>query len=304
MMSQFLRIVFGNLSLKIVALIFALFLWSLAVLDRTYEVKLDVPVKVVEKGRTERVITDVDTRVAVVALSGKGKELMRVRRSALEFTPVVPEGKFGTKQVRLQVSELKLPPGVIVRAIEPEMIEVKLGPAQTKEVAVLVPTKNQPTSGMMVSQIKARSGAMLVGLRDGVQSYTAVSTETLDLSTVQQGEIRRLRVVPPATGITCVPESIDVEVVLEKEAARIFLGLPVQVLAPPTIDVEVVPDEAQIAVAGPANRIDSLKPSDIAVQIKISGLGPGSYRLGADVKLPERFRMVKIEPQLFDVTIR
>lgn len=303
-MSDVLRLVFGNVSLKILAFVFALFLWVLAVLDRTYEVKIDVPVKVVEKGRTERVITDVDAKVAVVVLSGKGKELVRVKRSVLEFKPVVPEGKFGTRQVRLNPSDLKLPPGLVVRSIEPEIIEIKLGPARAKEVAVSVPTKNHPAAGMMTSQIKVLSGVRLVGPIEELQSYSSVATETLDLSTVQQNEIRRLRVVPPPRGFFCIPESVDVEVVLEKEAARIFLGLPVQIVAPPTIDVQVVPNEAQIAVAGPANKIDSLKPSDITVQIKISGLGPGSYRLGADVSLPERFRMVKIEPQLFDVTIR
>lgn len=298
------RLILGNFSLKIIALFFAIFLWAVAVLDRTYEVRVDVPVQVVEKGRTERVITNVDAKVAVVVLSGKGKELFRVRRSALKFLPVVPEGKYGTRQVRLNLSDLKLPANVIVRSIEPEVVEVKLGPAQRKKVSVLVPTKGQSPAGMMAFSVRATATVTLVGPADELEGYNTVWTETLDLSTVRQGEIRRLRVVPPAGNFSCIPESVEVEIVLEKEAARIFLGLPVQVIVPPTIDVEVVPNEAQIAVAGPASRIDSLKPSQIAVQIKISGLSPGSYRLGADVILPERFRMVKIEPQLFDVTVR
>lgn len=303
-MTQMVRLIFGNLSLKIIALFFAIFLWAVAVLDRTYEVRVDVPVQVVEKGGTERVITNVDAKVAVVVLSGKGKELFRVRRSALKFSPVVPEGKYGTRQVRLNLSDLKLPANVIVRSIEPEVVEVKLGPAQRKKVSVSVPTKGQSPAGMMAFSVRATATVTLVGPADELEGYNTVWTETLDLSTVRQGEIRRLRVVLPAGNFSCIPESVEVEIVLEKEAARIFLGLPVQVIAPPTIDVEVVPNEAQIAVAGPASRIDSLKPSQIAVQIKISGLSPGSYRLGADVILPERFRMVKIEPQLFDVTVR
>ena len=303
-MTQMVRLILGNFSLKIIALFFAIFLWAVAVLDRTYEVRVDVPVQVVEKGRTERVITNVDAKVAVVVLSGKGKELFRVRRSALKFLPVVPEGKYGTRQVRLNLSDLKLPANVIVRSIEPEVVEVKLGPAQRKKVSVLVPTKGQSPAGMMAFSVRATATVTLVGPADELEGYNTVWTETLDLSTVRQGEIRRLRVVPPAGNFSCIPESVEVEIVLEKEAARIFLGLPVQVIVPPTIDVEVVPNEAQIAVAGPASRIDSLKPSQIAVQIKISGLSPGSYRLGADVILPERFRMVKIEPQLFDVTVR
>ncbi len=304
-MRQFLRVIFGNFTLKLFALVFALFLWTVAVLDRAYEVQIVVPVRVLEKGNPERVISDIDFSSVEVTLTGRGKELLRLPRQALEFRPVVPEGRFGTRQVRLNPADLKLPAGVAVRSIEPEVIEVKLGPARTKEVTVAVPTRGQAPAGMMVADIQVKNTVQLFGPADRLDGYDKVFTETLDLSTVRSGETRRLRVmVPQAGGFSCVPESVDVVVVLEKEAARIFLGLPVQVVAPPTFDVQVSPSEAQVAVAGPAERIESLKPADINVQVKIAGLQPGEYRLAADVLLPERFRLVKIEPLLFDVTVR
>lgn len=297
--------VFGNLTLKVVSLFFAFFLWAVAVLDRSYEVKIEVPVVVLEKGRTERVITDVDTKNALVTLSGRGKELLRIQRQALEFKPIVPEGRFGTRQIKLNPLDLNLPAQVLVRGVEPEVVEVKLGPALSKEVEVVVPTKGQVGGAQMISSVRVKSGVKLIGPAAEVESFERLPTETLDLSSVKGNETRRLRVlVPPGAGFSCVPESVDVEIVLEKEGARIFLGLPVKVIAPPTLDIEVEPNEAQIAVAGPLGLIDSLRPSDITVQVKIATLKPGSYRLGADVVLPERFRLVKIEPLLFDITIR
>jgi YbbR domain-containing protein len=304
-MGQFSRIIFGNLATKLVALFFALFLWALAVLDRSYEMKIEVPVVVMEKGKTERVITDVDTKSAVVTISGKGKELLRLRSEKLEFRPTVPEGRFGSRQIKLNPLDLKLPGNILVRGVEPEVIEVKLGPALSKEVQVTVPTKGQVGAGMMVAEIRVQSGVSLIGPANEVEPFSRVQTETLDLGSVRGNERRRLRVMAPAgAGFSCVPDSVDVEIVLEKEGARIFLGVPVKVVAPPTLDVSVEPDEAQIAVAGPVGLIDSLRPADITVQVKISGLSPGEHRLGADVILPERFRLVKIEPQLFDITIR
>jgi YbbR domain-containing protein len=68
--------------------------------------------------------------------------------------------------------------------------------------------------------------------------------------------------------------------------------------------VEIDPVEAQIAVAGPASKIGSLKQSDITAQIRVSGLGPGDYQLAAEISLPPAFHMVKCEPQLFDVTVK
>jgi YbbR domain-containing protein len=301
---RFLRWLTGSIGLKLLALFFAVFLWLVAVLDRTYEVQIEVPVVVAEKGRAERVITGVDTRTALVTVSGKGKELLRLRSLRLEFRPVVPEGRFGSRQIKLNPADLRLPGNLTVRGVEPEVIEVKLGPAQAREVQVVVPTRGQPGGGMMVSSIRVKTPVRLFGPAADVDAITELATETLDLSSVRNDEVRRLAVQPPAGGFSCEPETVEVEISLAKEGARIFLGLPVRVQAPATLAVQVVPSEAQVAIAGPAERIDSLKPEDITVQIKISSLKPGEYRLGADVVLPEKFRLVKIEPQLFDVIIQ
>ncbi|MGQ9707346.1 MAG: CdaR family protein [bacterium] len=303
-MSQILRMVFGNLTQKIVALFFALFLWMVAVLDRSHEVKIEVPVVVMEKGRAERVITNVDTKSALVTVTGRGRELLRLRGQKLAFRPTVPEGRFGSRQIKLNPLDLELPGNLLVRAVEPEMIEVKLGPALKQPVQVIVPTKGKVAAGTVVSEIRVKSAVSLIGPADEVESFTRVQTESLDLGSVRANERRWLRVIPPGAGFSCVPESVEVEIILEKEEARIFLGLPVEVVAPPTLNVSVNPSEAQVAIAGPADLIDSLKPQAITVQIKISGLSPGEYRLAADVKLPERLRLVKIEPELFDITIR
>ncbi len=299
------RALFTHLPAKIIALFSALFLWTVAVLDRTYDIQIEVPVEITEKGGEERVITDVDTRTVTVTINGKGKELLRLSRGKLVFKPTIPEGRFGLRRIKLNPADLKLPGGIIVRAIEPEVVEVKLGPASTREVRIAVPTKGQPGSGMMLSAIRVNTPVRLIGPATEIENYPQLNTETLDLSTVKSNETRKLSVIPPkGSGFSCVPESVEVEVMLRKESARIFLGIPVKIQAPPGVDVAVDPAEAQIAVAGPAELIDTLKPSDISVQIKISSLKPGEYRLGADVTLPEYFRLVKIEPELFDITIR
>lgn len=301
---RFLRWLLENIGLKLLALFFALFLWLVAVLDRSYEHRIEVPIVITERGHRERIITNVDTKTALVTVSGKGKDLLRLRSMRLEFRPVVPEGRFGSRQIKLNPVDLQLPVNLTVRSIDPEVVEVKLGPAQAKDVKVAVPTKGQPGGGMMVSEIRVKTPIRLFGPSAEVGLINQISSETLDLGSVRNNEVRRLALRLPDERFSCVPETVEVEILLEKEGARIFLGLPIRVVTTSKLDVEVQPAEAQVAVAGPADRIDSLRPTDIAVQVKISSLSPGQYRLGAEVVLPQPFRLVKIEPQLFDVTIR
>jgi YbbR domain-containing protein len=145
----------------------------------------------------------------------------------------------------------------------------------------------------------------LSGTEEDLKVASAATTETLDLAGVTTPGRRRLKVVAPEGGRYSVePESVDVVIGLEKEGARIFLGLPVRSVGAGAQRVEIDPTEAQIAVAGPESRIGSLKQSDIAAQVRVSGLGPGDYQLAAEITLPPGFHLVKCEPQLFDVIVK
>ncbi len=303
-MSQVLRFLTRDLSLKIVALFIAGFFWVIAVLDRTYDVRVVVPIAAATSD-TKRVIPDIDVKNAVVTLEGKGRDLLGVKPRQLAFRLEIPDGKVGTRQIQLSPAALKLPPDVRVRALDPENVELKLSAAAYRMVGVQVPTRGQPASGTALSVNEPPAQVKLSGTDEDVKLAAAVTTETLDLATVTEPGHRRLKVIPPEGGrYTVEPESVDVVIALEKEAARIFLGLPVKVVAPDARHAEVDPVEAQIAVAGPASRIGSLKQSDITAQIKVSGLGPGDYQLAAEISLPPGFHLVKCEPQLFDVTVK
>ena len=303
-MSEILRSLVRDLPLKIVALLTAVFLWFFGVLDRSYTRTVTVPIAL-GKGGTKRIISDIDTRSAVVTLEGKGKDLLGVHFRQLVLLVTPPEGKVGSRQLRLNAADLKLPPNITVRAIDPEFVDLRLNEASMKSVVVVVPTTGQPPNGAAITVNRPPARVRLLGSADDVKLVTAVQTETLNLATVSQPGTRRLRVIPPeGESFSTEPESADIVIALEREGARIFLNVPVKAVVPEGRTAEVDPPEAQIAIAGPASKMDSLKMSDIVAQIKVSGLGPGDYQLAAELSLPPEFHLVKCEPQLFDVTVK
>lgn len=303
-MSQLLQLIARDASLKIVALLIAGFFWVAAVLDRTYDVRVVVPVTAAGSN-TKQVITDVDVKSTVATLEGKGRDLLGVKLRQLAFRLDVPNGKVGTRQLQLSPAALKLPPDVRVRALDPDNVELKVGASASRMVDVQIPTRGQSPGGMALSINEPPVQVKLSGSEEELKTPPVVMTETLDLTTVTALGRRRLKVVTPEGGrYTVEPDSVDVVIGQEKEAARILLGLPVTVTGSEAQRADLDPTEAQIAVAGPASKMDSLKQSDITIQVKVSGLSPGDYQLAPEIKLPPGFRLVKIEPQLFDVTVK
>ncbi|MBM3332034.1 hypothetical protein FJY68_09335 [candidate division WOR-3 bacterium] len=303
-MSQLLRFVTRDVSLKLLALFIAGFFWVMAVLDRTYNVRVVVPIAAAGSD-AKQVIPDLDVENTVVTLEGKGRDLLGLKPHQLAFRLEVPEGKAGTRRLQLSPAALKLPPDVRVRTLDPDNVEMKLTAASSRLVQVQVPTRGQPASGVALSINEPPAQIRISGTEEDLKVASAVTTETLDLATVTEPGRLRLKVVPPRDGrFAMVPESVDVVIGLEKEGARIFLGLPVVPAGADAKRVEVDPAEAQIAVAGPASRIASLKQSDISAQIRTSGLAPGEYQLAAEITLPPGFHLVKCEPQVFDVIVK
>jgi YbbR domain-containing protein len=302
---DFLRGLTGDLRLKGLALAIALAVWAGAVLERSYSTTFRVPVFVSRSGDSLRVVTDVDVKSAVVMVEGKGKDLLRLRFKDMRFRPEIPEGRSGTKQVRLSDQDLGLPASLTVRSINPEYVEVTLSPTSRRALTISIPVKGRAAEGLTVLGLRPVTSVRVAGPAEEVGLLAGLSTETLDLATVTRAGVLRLRVPPPEEGYLVTPESVDVEVTLEREVARILLDVPVKVIAPASMTVEVAPEVAQVAIAGPASRIDSLRASDVTLNIKIASLQPGEHRLAAEVSsLPRGFRLVKCEPQLFDVNIR
>ncbi|MFO7676251.1 MAG: hypothetical protein R6X12_08060 [bacterium] len=299
-----MRFVFGDLVIKLTAVIIAAFVWFVAVLDRSYVTSFVVPIAI-SRVETKKVVSEFQPGAAEVRIEGRGRDLLFFRLRQPRFLLTVPEGLPGAKQLRINPADLDIPANLSVRAIVPEYAEYRLSEVGSRRVAVEVPTRGEPPRGFSVDRIEALDRVTLFGPEDEVRLFATVNTESLDLGRVRRTDTVRLRVRPPEEdGFRTDPESVLVAVAVEKEEARIFLGIPVGVIAPEGYDVEVRPPQAQIAVAGPSTRFEELKPADIRARVKISGLKAGEHRLAAEIVLPPGFQLVKCEPALFDVIIR
>lgn len=303
-MSSALRIIFGNLGIKLTALIVAAFLWFVAVLDRSYITSFTVPVTV-ERIETRKIVSELQPRVAEVRIEGRGRNLLFLRLRQPRFRLTVPEGLPGVKQLRFDHADLDIPTNLSIRAIIPEQVEYRLSEVGSRRVAVEVPTRGTPARGLTITGIEPLDRVTLLGPEDEVRLFTTVITDSLDLARIRRSDTIRLRVRPPEEdGFRTDPESVTVVVAVEREEARIFVGINIEVVAPEIYRVEVRPPAAQIAVSGPSSRFGELKPADIRARIRISGLKPGEHRLAAEITLPPGFQLVKCEPALFDITIR
>lgn len=300
----FLRFLFADIPQKIIALVVAVFLWFMAALDRNYVTSFSVPIELGEV-TTSKIITDLETRYATVTVEGKGKDLAGIRMRNPLFRINVPELRAGFHKFALDPAGLNLPKSLKLHSIVPESVELRLSEAESRSVTVQIPAKGKPPKGFTTTFFPLADRVTLTGPRDDISLYPVVVTESLDLARCKESDTLFLRVLPPpAEGFTVAPETIPVLVDVDKEVARIFLAIPVLVLAPSARKVTVEPKEAQIAVSGPERLLHDLQPEDIVARVKITDQEPGKYRLAAEIILPPGLQLIRCVPEFFDVTVR
>ncbi len=131
-----------------------------------------------------------------------------------------------------------------------------------------------------------------------------VRTAPVDLSRIRETTSLLRPLVLPNPGLVADRDEARVTVRVSLAELRRFAHLPVV----PLVDADqgaadVFPPVADVTISGPADSVRALLPARIAVTLPLSGLGEGTHRLAGQVVLPEGYRLVGVEPEVFTVVI-
>jgi hypothetical protein len=299
------RSLFRNLSIKIVALVFAAGFWLYAVMERSQTVVTGLPVTV-GKLPPGMVLAGLDTAWVSAQLTGKGRDLIALKFRRPEFKLNLSNQNAGRSRIKLTQEHSTLPPTVQVKSTKPEYVNVDLDQQARRNVKVNVPTKGKPVQGFVVTSLKVLDAAAISGPQEEINLVAVVNTESLNLADVSANTQYRLKMAaPPGRKFQVDPDSVTVAVKIEKEASRVLPNVAVSVFKPALFSVTIKPAYAQIAVSGPADQVKSLTLQDISASIKVADtMARGGHRLPCEITLPPGISLVKCDPALFEVEIR
>ena len=302
---RFVRFLFGDLHIKVIALLVAAILWFYAILERSHTVSLELPVTV-GKIPSGMVVAAVDTSYSRTQLNGKGRDLLLLRLRHPMFRLNLANENPGRARVKLTQEQTNLPTAIQLISAKPEYVTVDLDQQARRQVRVSVPTRGQPPKGYVVTAIKALGPVYLVGPQEEISLYGTVNTESLSLADLSSSAERLLPVLAPSgKRFRVEPETIAVSVKIEQEESRVFPNVSLTVFKPATHAVTVRPAVAQIAVSGASATVRNLTLQEVSATLKLTDTLPkGKYRLPVEITLPPGVTLVKCEPALFDVEIK
>lgn len=196
--------------------------------------------------------------------------------------------------------------------IHPDSVRVSLPLAQQggyRDLAVKLVTVGNPASGYWVKNKTASPPLVTVysgnlSLIESLPGY--VETMPLDLSGASDNIETKLALNLPS-GVTLIGDqtvSVQVEIV-PSEGSRPVAFLPVEVIGLAAgLKCQLSPTAVDVILSGPLPVLESLSPSDVHVQVDLTGLTSGTYQLTPIVTVDKQGVTVQsIQPGTVEVTI-
>ncbi len=296
-----------NWGLKLLSLLFAIFLWYFVVGEDKVDIKVFIPIEIVNLPR-DLVISNEYKKQLDVTIRGprvltRGIDQQHITRS-IDVSKATP-GKIVFEN---EADSIPFPRGINVLRIQPKNITLLIDRLIQKELSINPVVQGTPNLGFeLVNVLLDPATISVTGPQALLAKETAVSTVPIDIENIQSTTEKEvlLDIIEAMAELIGEPV-IKAKVILqEKTTERNIKQVPVGFthsavgasysLTPSSVNVR-----AEIPISMINNKVD-LKPLFVA-RVNAENLPPGKHVLNVEVAPPKKIRILEISPKT--VTIR
>lgn len=295
----------NNWGLKLLSLIFAIFLWYFVVGEDKVDTTVYIPVEIVNLPK-ELVISNQFKKQLEATVSGPRGLINGINRQRITRTINLAKATPGTIVIRNEPETIQFPRGVTISRIQPTHISLLIDELVEKELPVQAKTTGTPASGHELAgvifeppSIKISGPKAVVG-REKFLPAKPIDISGLKRPTAIQIPLQLHAALLELMGETVVTANV---VIREKTTERTIADVPVRLAeADPTRKVVIEPDtinvRALLPLSSKGNQAGLLDAS-----VSTDGLSIGTHRLPVKITAPEQIKIIETIPPTVTVRI-
>jgi len=295
-----LRYHFG---LKLVSFLIAVGLWVVVFGSRTIEITKEIPFEAVVSD--DQILVDPVPEKITFRLSGP-KAFLRSITNRID-DPIranVKDLKTGVFTQRIFSDSIKLPLGVKVLSISPNVIQMRVEELKRKSVSVHLTTQGEVPEGHKLLKTEYLPPQIRIkGPKNRILMINSLSTVPVDL-----GAIRETTVIPLAFDFKSMgidPDSVLPELYVEMQGrgpAFRVKHVPVKVKSTGKASTDV--EEVTVIVRTDPEDPIKVEGDDISAIIDVRDMPVGDYTKWIRVQLPEKVHLVRVIPSSTHVVVK
>lgn len=292
-----------NLGLKALAIMIAISLWAVVFGTKTIEITKEIPIEIITN--EDQTIEEMIPEKVTFRMSGPKAFLTSITNRVEEPIRVnLKEIKPGLFNYRVYSDAIKLPLGVKVQSIHPNVIPIRIEELKRKMVNIDLDLVGKERLGDRFLRAEVLPPQVRIkGPKNRIASITAVKSLPVDIGNLQHTTIFPLTFDMRAFGVdvdSILPE-LNVEVQGKGQAFRVK-HVPLKVSS----NSRVKCDETEVTVIvrtlpGDHEKIDG---DQVKAEIDARDLPDGEYLRWVKVQLPENVHLLRVIPPFARIEVK
>lgn len=306
---RIIRALTVNIGVKIVSILFAIFLWLHVTAQQEENQSFRVPLVLASVPDSLTIIHEVPQFVEVT-IRGSRSILIKLRLlGRLKATVDLSASKRGRVNIPLSSAILNLSEELDPRDVmvdNPKTLSLNFERVITQSVPVKVAYKGEIPQDVIIKgqpavipdKVNVRGAASIVS------GISFLITEEIDVRGRKGKITQEVALQLGGRNFTVMPDKVLVEMELSKRAVRTLANVPPIFLQDDeTIAYRYSPRTVSITIEGPEEVIKNIISDQISILLDITTKQPGTYHLQPEVKVPPGIEKFWLDIDAFEITI-
>ncbi len=302
-------------TITIISILFALFLWFLAVLEKEHNLQIKIKIKI-NKIPQEIFILKQSPQEITCEIRSKGRNFLNnqkhLREYKLDFNQILktPIEKFPYRfRLYIDLEQIRNIKDLQLISYFPNYLEIEIDKIVEKELKINPVFKEERDDYFLVKTSEEK--IKVKGPKSELDFLKEISTESLNLKKFKilfdsirnqyyaEGNVYLIN--PNQNYFQPEKEEIKLQFYFVKIIEKEFKNVPINIIG--NLKIKLEPKTCQIVVRGPENILDTLQIKNIKVIVNAVNLKKGKYKLPAEIILPKQVSFKKCNPEKFELEV-
>lgn len=215
--------------------------------------------------------------------------------------------KVGFTSIPVDDSKIRLPKSIKLLKPLTESITVHLEKEIKKKVTVSPLMTGEPAPGYKIRSVEIKPSEIIIrGPENLLADMSQIPTMQIDVTGIKESFKKEIAFNLPEDADTDHPLKIaKIEVnIIEQIETRKFPDVPVHGKGGKQ-NYSISPNRIHLEISGPLLTLDKLQAEKkLTAYVDLENLGPGVYVRRASIPLPLKTSLIRVEPEVFTITIK
>ena len=190
------NILLKNITIKIISVAIAIFLWFFVTFKGQTETSLEIPLEF-KNTPSEMEVLRQSVKKINVYISARERIFREITKNEIRVIVDLSTAKFGENSIPITKSSVKLPRGIDIIRIEPPVVKVYLDKKIQKTVPIKLIIVGKPQKGFVVSSFDINPPSIIVkGAKKELDKIHIIKTEPIDIEGINEDVTIQAKINP------------------------------------------------------------------------------------------------------------